>query len=91
MREQNYRTPLAKSGSHSQTLVAAAAAGALGKGLSIPEAMKVIGLLKCGDPKVREEAVNTLARYGGRQYISCIARCLRDSDIKKFASRPATR
>lgn len=82
MREQNYRTPLAKSGSRSQTLVAAAAAGAMGKGLSIPEAMKVIGLLKCGDPKVREEAVNTLARYGGRQYISYIARCLRDSDIK---------
>jgi HEAT repeat protein len=82
MREQNHRTPIAKSGSRSQTLVAAAAVGALGKDLSIPEGMKVVGLLKCRDPKVREEAVNTLARYGGRQYISYITRALRDSDIK---------
>ena len=82
MRETNFRMGLAKSGSRSPALVAAAAAGALGKGLGIPEGMQVVGLLKSRDPKVREEAVNTLARYGGRQYVSYIARCLRDSDIK---------
>ena len=82
MREPHYRTSLGKSASQSQTLVAAAAAGALGKGLGIPEAMQVVSLLKCRDPKVREEAVNTLARYGGREYVSYIAGALRDSDIK---------
>ena len=82
MRETKFQTGLAKPGSRSPALVAAAAAGALGKSLSIPEGMQVVALLKCPDSKVREEAVNSLARYGGRQYVSYIARCLRDSSIK---------
>jgi len=66
----------------SRTLSAAAAVGSLGKRLSCVEALKVISLLKCGDPQVRENAINTLSKCGGPDTIIHIARCLLDANIK---------
>ena len=82
MWETHYRTIASRGSGNNRTLAAAAAAGSLGKRLSSIEALKVIRLLKSGDPKVREGAINTLCRYGSRDNIPHIARCLKDTDIR---------
>ncbi len=82
MREPAERTRPNRLGHRNQALVAAAAAGALGQKLGPSEAAKVIGLLRSADPQIREDAMCTLARYGGRQYVGYITKCLNDSDIR---------
>ena len=81
MRENRYRTNLNGNGQRSTTLTAAAAAEALGKRLSNIEAVKVAGLLKGTDPAVRQRAVSTLGRLGGKDTVPFIAHALNDSDI----------
>ena len=82
MRENKYRENLNGSGQRSATLTAAAAAGALGKRLSSVEAVKVAGLLKGRDPAVRQRAVSTLGRLGGKDAVHFITQALNDSDIQ---------
>ncbi len=82
MRNPNYPTSRKTFGYRSQSLTAAAAAGSLGKKLSTNDAASVIRLLKSADPQAREKAIQTLAKYGQKEIIPHIARCLRDPDIK---------
>lgn len=69
-------------GGAGRALSGAAALGGLGKRLSSVDALKIIRLLRSGDPEMRQNAINTLARYGGRDTIIHIARCLHDANIK---------
>jgi HEAT repeat protein len=79
MQNQNSRRG---PGGAARTLSGAAALGSLGKRMSSFDALKVIQLLRSGDPQLRENAINTLSRYGGRDTIIHIARCLHDANIK---------
>ena len=81
MRESSYQNPNRGFRGHSQTLSAVAALGSLGKRLNSIEALKVIRLLKSGDPEVRRNAINTLSKHGGPDTIIHIARCLRDASL----------
>lgn len=82
MRESHNQNLNRGQGVQSRTLSAAAALGSLGRRLSSFEALKVIRLLKSGNPEVRENAINTLYKHGGPDTVIHIARCLLDANIK---------
>jgi hypothetical protein len=63
-----------------QALITAAANTLLGKHPQGPETFRVIQLLKHTDPAVREDAIRSLAKIGGADAASFIARCLDDLD-----------
>ena len=82
MRDNHSTTLPVRQAFKSDAFAAAAAAGALGRKLDTREAVKIVALLKSGDPATREKAYQTLARYGGRDYVGYIVRGLNDPDIR---------
>jgi len=65
-----------------RSITAAAAAGALGGRVGSGDILSVIRLLRSGDPKVRQAAIQALVHFGGQETATQVSRCLNDSNVQ---------